>query len=316
MLSATIDRFSYATIRSAEGDTLRVTSLDLATVFDYDPAAIPLRDTANTHLINACLRRLGLDHLRQSRGLELYLETEAPPGSGLGGSSALVVAVIAAVARWRGLRVPPYELARLAWEIERKDVGIPGGLQDQYSAVFGGFNFIEFHSSTDVVVNPLRIQQPILDELQYNLMLVYTGQARVGSKIIDSQIAGYVSRSPGVAAANHRMKELTVQAKDALVTGRLTEFARILHRTWLEKKLTSHHVSTEIIDRMYEEAIRAGALGGKVSGAGGGGFMLIYSPFDRKPLVAERLRALGAQVFPVAFVSYGVEAWTAQAVVA
>jgi D-glycero-alpha-D-manno-heptose-7-phosphate kinase len=307
VLSATIDRFAYATLRLCEDKVFRVRSVDLDTSLDIDLAQPPPFD-GNLDLIKGCLRRMPGD-LPSSGGLELYLETDAPPGSGLGASSALVVATIGALAEWQHQSLDRYDLSRLAWEIERKDVGVPGGLQDQYAAAFGGFNLIEFKDSRNVVVNPLRIPSRVLNELEYNMLLVYTGATRVSARIIESQIKGLTDRSPDVTSAMDHMKGLAIAAKDALLTGRLGDFADILHEEWSAKKRTSDSVTTPRIDEMYEEARAHGALGGKVSGAGGGGFMFLYCPFDRKAAVTKRLVELGGNVIPMSFEPEGMQSW-------
>jgi D-glycero-alpha-D-manno-heptose-7-phosphate kinase len=311
VLSATIDRYAYATLRFHDDPVIRVNSLDYKTVAQYGFDE-PLVYDGKFDLVKACLQRLNPRPEPDGRGIELYLETEAPPGSGLGASSALVVAVIGALRTWRRLSLDKYEIARIAWEVERKDVGIPGGIQDQYAAVFGGFNLIEFHSETKVVVNPLRIEPRIVHELQYNLLLVFTGATRRSSSIIESQIAGYAARRPGVVDAMNRMKVLTMEAKDALLTGRLHDLGELLHEEFLEKRRTADAVSTPFIEEMYEEVRRLGVVGGKVSGAGGGGFMFLYCPFDRKPAVIDRIAKMGGQVVPMAFEHEGMQSWIAE----
>jgi D-glycero-alpha-D-manno-heptose-7-phosphate kinase len=308
VLSTTIDRYAYATLRFCEDRTFRVKSLDFGTSVDLDLDTPPPFD-GSLDLIKGCLRRLHGEAPTRG-GLELYLETEAPPGSGLGASSALVVATIGALAQWQRLSLDRYEIARLAWEIERRDVGIPGGLQDQYAASFGGFNLIDFKSATDVVVNPLRVEARIVNELEYNMLLVYTGATRLSAEIIRSQMDGLRNKSSTVTAAMDHMKVLTMNAKDALLTGRLADFAAILHEDWLAKTRTSAAVTTPRLDEMYEESRRLGALGGKVSGAGGGGFMFLCCPFDRKPAVAKRLTELGGNVLPITFEPNGMQSWS------
>jgi D-glycero-alpha-D-manno-heptose-7-phosphate kinase len=308
VLNATIDRYAYATLRFPAEREIHVQSLDYKSEahFGFDE---PLAYDGNFDLIKACLTRLRARSDHAEGGLELYLETEAPPGSGLGASSALVVAVIGALKTWRRLAIDKYELARTAWEVERIDVGVPGGMQDQYAAAFGGFNLIEFHSNSNVIVNPLRIEPRIIHELQYNMLLVFTGSTRVSSTIIEAQVAGYVDRKPGVTEAMDRMKALAFDAKDALLTGRLNDLGEILHEEFLHKKRTAASVAPPHIEEMYDEARRRGVIGGKISGAGGGGFMFLYCPYDRKPAVTERLVEMGAQVLPVAFEPEGVESW-------
>jgi D-glycero-alpha-D-manno-heptose-7-phosphate kinase len=310
VLNATIDRYAYATLRFHDHPLIRVNSLDYQTVADYGVGE-PLVYDGKFDLIKACLRRLGPSIAHQERGIELYLETEAPPGSGLGASSALVVAVIGALRAWRRLPLDKYELARVAWEVERKDVGAPGGLQDQYAAVFGGFNLIEFRSLTNVIVNPLRIEPRIVNELQYNLLLVFTGATRASTGVIDAQVSNLREQRPIVLEAMNRMKALTIEAKDALLTGHLDDLGHILHEEFLEKRRTADAVATPQIEEMYEEARRLGVIGGKVSGAGGGGFMFLYCPFDRKPAVSACIRALGGEVVPMAFEHDGIQTWTA-----
>jgi len=309
VLNATIDRHAYATLRLRDDRRVSVRSLDFKTDLDFSLDEPPPFD-GNLDLVKGCLRRLAPDIRDEERGLELYLETEAPPGSGLGASSALVVATIGALAEWRRLTLDKYEVARLAWEIERLDVGVPGGLQDQYAASFGGFNLIEFRSEREALVNPLRIEARILHELEYNMLLVYTGATRTSSHIIRSQIAGLTGNQHAVVEAMERMKELTLEAKDALLTGRLEDFAGLLHEEWEAKKNTSDSVTTTAIDEMYSDARRLGAIGGKVSGAGGGGFMFLYCPFDRKPAVTDRMREIGAEILPMAFVPEGMQSWS------
>ncbi len=308
VLNATIDRYAYATLRFPAERVIRVRSLDYNTFASYGFDE-PLVLDGELDLVKACLQRLLPGTSTDTTGLELYLETEAPPGSGLGASSALVVALIGALRAWRHIPADKYEIARVAWEIERKDVGIPGGLQDQYAATFGGFNLIEFHSTSSVIVNPLRIEPRIINELQYNMLLVFSGATRTSSGIIEDQISGYVNRREGILEAFDRMKALTIEAKNALVTGRLTALGEILHEEFLEKRKTARFAVTAKIDEIYEEARRLGVVGGKVSGAGGGGYMFLYCPFDRKPRVIERITELGGQVVPMAFESEGVQTW-------
>jgi D-glycero-alpha-D-manno-heptose-7-phosphate kinase len=308
VLSTTINRFAFATLRICDEKVFRVRSLDLDSTLDLELDQLPPFD-GNLDLIKGCLRRLH-GAVPVDGGLELYLETAAPPGSGLGASSALVVATIGALALWQRLTLDRYQVARLAWEIERQDVGVPGGLQDQYASSFGGFNLIEFRNSRTVVVNPLRVAPRVLNELEYNMLLVYTGATRTSAHIIESQIRGLVERPHQVVKAMDHMKALAIEAKDALLTGRLADFAAVLHQEWTAKKSTSEFVTTPRIDEMYEESRRLGALGGKVSGAGGGGFMFLCCPFDRKAAVTQRLTQLGADVLPMAFEADGMQAWS------
>ena len=308
VLNATIDRFAYATIRFHDDSRVFVRSLDYDTTADYTLDRGFTFD-GNLDLITACLKRMIPGSNGEAAGMELYLETEAPPGSGLGASSALVVAVVGALRLWRQIPMTRYEIAHLACKIERSDVGIPGGLQDQYAATFGGFNLIEFQPNGEVIVNSLRIEPSIIRELQYNMLLIFSGDSRVSASIIEEQIAGYVANRPGARQAFDRMKTLTTDAKNALVTGRLSRLGEILHEEFLEKRTTAKSIVTPRIEEIYEEARRVGAIGGKVSGAGGGGYIIMYCPFDRKRDVMRRVRDLGGETLPMAFEPEGMQAW-------
>ena len=288
---------------------MRVNSRDLNTVADFE-LGVPLTYDGNLDLIKACINRLLPSMASHEAGIELHIETEAPPGSGLGASSALVVAVVGAFCRWRHIELDDYDLAHLAWEIEREDLGVPGGMQDQYAATFGGFNFIEFRGGRDVLVNQLRLPTRTVNELQYNLVLVFTGNTRTSARIIEAQVAGYERHLRDVVAAFDRIKALTVAAKEALLKGKLNDLGALLHEEWLEKKRTAHSVTTDHVEELYDEARKAGALGGKLSGAGGGGFMFLYCPAERKRAVTERLTVLGAQVLPIAFTHEGLVSWS------
>lgn len=311
VLSATVERYAHAALRRVESDGICVMSLDYDAIARYDIDS-PLIYDGKFDLIHACLRRLCINPDAR-RGLELSLETDAPPGSGLGASSAVVVAVLAALATWQRLDVSRYELAALAYEIERKDVGIAGGMQDQYAAAFGGFNLIEFHGEGDVVVNQLRVDEDVIRELECNSLLVFTGGTRLSSHIIESQVKRYEEGRADVVGALDEMKALAMLAKKALLRGRLRELGELLHEGWLLKQVTSSAVTNDVIDLLYQEARALGAVGGKMSGAGGGGFMFLICPFDRIPAVRARLTELGASVQRVRFERDGVHAWSSRA---
>lgn len=308
VLSCTVARHAYATLRPLPRRVIRVRSLDYDRFASYGLDE-PLIFDGKDDLVKGCLRRLEVNV--EATGLELFLETYAPPGSGLGASSALVVAVIGTFNSWRHLGLDRYTIAELAYEVERKDVGIAGGMQDQYAAAFGGFNLIEFRGEGDVIVNPLRVDEQVVHGLEYNSLLVFTGATRMSGRVIESQLTNMAAGTRSVLGALTRMKELALEAKAALLRGRLSDLGQILHEEWLHKKATSSSITTGQIDYLYDEARRHGALGGKVSGAGGGGFMFLLCPYDRKPAVVRRLTELGADVSPVEFCPHGVQSWLA-----
>ncbi len=307
VISTTIDKYAYASIQPREDSQVVIHLLDYDMVAKYhmdeDP---PMGDRLD--LLKAIER-----HLRRERalpGFNLYVHSDVPPGSGLGASSALVVAILGAFQRWLNLPWTRYDLAQHAFVVERIEMGIKGGLQDQYAAAFGGFNFMEFLADT-VIVNPLRIHPEVLLELEYALLLCYTGRTRRSDRIIETIVQNYEQKNEDALAALDTLKQLAVETKNALLQGRLNDFGDLLHQGWLAKKRTANRISNPEIDALYDEARKHGALGGKLLGAGGGGYLLLYSPFNRRHAIAEALERMGGQIVPFAFENRGQTAWTA-----
>ncbi|MFC1879253.1 GHMP kinase [Chloroflexota bacterium] len=308
VLNATVDKYAYASLRVTDNQAITIKSLDYHTIAKYDLDQ-PLVYDGQLDLVKATIRRLNGAATRTAEtGFELYLHTDAPPGSGLGSSSAVVVAIIGAFQQWLHLPLTAYEIAELAYQIERNDMGIMGGQQDQYAAAFGGFNLMEFYGDR-VVVNPLRIPEHILNELHYSLMLFYTGGTRLSANIIEAQTEGFVQGKTDVVAAMDELKRLATETKNALLQGRLEDFGALLHTAWLNKKKMATTISNPRIDELYHTARQAGALGGKISGAGGGGYMFLYCPYETQPIISERLDALGAQRVDFSFEKNGLQTW-------
>jgi D-glycero-alpha-D-manno-heptose-7-phosphate kinase len=216
--------------------------------------------------------------------------------------------MVGALREWLHAPWTDYEVARLAFQIERVDMAMAGGRQDQYAAAFGGFNFIEFQGDA-VLVNPLRIPRPTLNELQHNLLLCYTGTTRMSDAIIQKQAQNYRQQAQAAIQAMDELKRLALEMKKQLLTGNLTEFGALLHEAWINKRQMAAQIATPRIDELYETARRAGALGGKISGAGGGGYMFFYCPNEAKYRVAEKLEERGAQAVDFDFDLKGMQAW-------
>lgn len=307
VLSATINRYAYGTLRPREDRQIGIQSLDLDAV-----ASIALEDVQpngdKLDLIRAAVHKLASD---SSHGFDLFLHSAAPPGSGLGSSSAVVVTLVGLLSAHMKMPLTDYEKARLAYTVEREDLGLKGGTQDQYAAVFGGFNFMEFRED-DVIVNPLRIAPDTIHELEYNLLLCFTGGTRVSDHIIDDQTSRYRSQESSTLDGLQMQKELAVEMKNALLQGNLTEFGALLDRAWTYKKKMSPKITNDHIDELYDEAMRQGALGGKVTGAGGGGYMLLYCHYDTKHKVHAALSALGAEAIDFQFDHAGLTTWSYQ----
>ena len=306
VLSATINRYAHGVMRPRTDGMVSVESLDLGTALQYG-ADEPVQYDGQLDLVKAAIRRVA--QLDEARGIDLSLNTSAPPGSGLGASSALMVSLIGLLRDFHRLVLTDYEVAELAWEVERLDLGLKGGLQDQYAAAFGGFNFIEFHADR-VIVNPLRIPRTTIDELEANLLLCFTGTTRVGDGIIDDQTKRYESSQGDTMDGLRTQKDLAVAMKDALLRGQLTAFGELLGTAWEYKKRMSPKITTPMIDEAYAEAIAHGAIGGKITGAGGGGFMLFYCRPGERHRVADRLSLMGLQETEFAFEPEGMRTWT------
>jgi len=306
VLNATINRYAYVTLVPNDTGRVRLHSLDYDQTVEYESdAAVPEYDNT-MDLAKGVIRHLRVDELRD--GFDLYTHTDCPPGSGLGASSTMVVAMMGAFDAWLKLGLSPYELASAAFQIERVDLKIHGGRQDQYTAAFGGFNFMEFEGGK-VLVNPRRISRDAIAELEYSLVLAYTGSSRHSSKIIETQMQNYTAGDGAAIEAMDQTKALATTLKEELLRGNYRGFGELLHEAWMQKKQMSDCISNPTIERLYEAARGAGALGGKISGAGGGGFMYFFTQFDRRHQVEEALRAEGADVVYFGFTEEAVRTW-------
>jgi D-glycero-alpha-D-manno-heptose-7-phosphate kinase len=303
VLSTTINKYAYTSLIPQEEPTISVQSLDYDIVAHYNVDE-KLTFNGELDLIKAVINRFGCQG-----GVQMFLHSDAPPGSGLGSSSTMMVALVGLMAKYLKKPVTLYDIAQLAYEIERKDLAIKGGMQDQYAATFGGFNFIEFNKDS-VVVNPLRIDPHVLNELEYHLILCYTGKTRLSANILNTQVDAYVQKQEDVVNALDELKALTIDMKNALLQGKLNDFGELLHVAWDQKKKLAKQITNPHIDELYAAARGLGALGGKILGAGGGGYLLVYSPFQVKHLISQRLEELGGQVIEFGFDMHGLQTWT------
>ena len=309
VLNVTISRFAYAFVARRDDDCLVFRSSDLER--EEQLGATPRIATDSGLLLHRGVYNRMIDEFNGGRPIALTVTThaDAPAGSGLGTSSAIVVALVEAFRAFLDLPLGRYDVARLACEIERKDLNLPGGRQDQYAAAFGGVNFIEFLSNDRAIVNPLRVGQCHLDELEASMVTCFTGQSRVSEAIVREQSQHMSTRSAVAIEALHQLKADAERMKHALLTGSIEELAGILQRSWLAKKATARDVSTPLIEELYDCAMRNGALAGKVSGAGGGGFMMFVVPPEVRPRLVNALRARGANAEAVHFTPLGCETW-------
>ncbi len=309
VLNATVNMYAYAIIEDRTDGQVRFVAADRETVYE-DDAAAAMRIDGPLALHKAVYRRIVRD-FRGGEPLPVTLTTcsDVPPGSGLGSSSSLVVAMVSAFQERLGLPFGEYDVAQLAYDIERIDAQVNGGRQDQYAATFGGVNFIEFYGNNRVIVNPLRIKTSILAELEASLVLYFTGVSRESARIIDEQTANWRAEDSRSLDAMHRLKDDALSMKEALLRGDIQRFGEILGGSWQAKKQVASRISNEMIDRIYDIAIDAGACSGKISGAGGGGFMMfLVDPVRR----ADVIRALGRESGAVTIcqlTQHGSETW-------
>lgn len=308
VLNATISMYAYATIRPLDNGKVILNSIDRGELLEFDNQE-PLPIDGQLALLKGVCNRIVKDHVKEPLSFELSTYVDAPAGSGLGTSSTLVVAILGAFAEWLNLPLGEYDIAHLAYEIERIDLGMAGGKQDQYAATFGGFNFMEFYAEDRVIVNPLRIKSEILNELQFNILLYYTGTSRLSSKIIEAQVKNVKSRKENSIEAMHKLKEQAFLMKEAVLKSRLNEIGELLDYGWKYKKQMAEGITNPVIEEIYEEAKKAGATGGKLSGAGGGGFMMLYCPENARYKVIETLQKFGGEFRRFQFTERGVETW-------
>jgi D-glycero-alpha-D-manno-heptose-7-phosphate kinase len=309
ILNATINMYAYATIVPRNDGKIILNSIDKDTVEEYDSAKeLPVDN--ELVLLSGIYNRIVRDFTGKPLSFELTTRVDAPPGSGLGTSSTLVVAIVGAFSEWLKLPLGEYDIAKLAYSIEREDLGMAGGKQDQYAGTFGGVNFMEFYSDDKVIVNPLRIRSKYLNELAYNLVLYYTETSRLSSSIIETQTQNVNKGNTGSIEAMHKLKEQARLMKETLLTGDIDKIGEILDYGWQHKKKMASGISNELIDNIYAAAIEAGASGGKISGAGGGGFMIFYCPGNSREKVINTLRSFGGDAKRYEFTIKGLTTWS------
>jgi len=309
VLNATIDRYAYAVIKTLDRPVVRIVAADqqVEKVMCIDE---PLALNGKLDLHKAVYNHM-VHHYNDGKSIPLELSTfcDAPAGSGLGSSSTLVVAMIRAFVELLNLPLDDYTIAHLAYKLERVDCGLQGGRQDQYSATFGGFNFMEFYADERAIINPLRIKNWIICELEASLILFFTGVSRESAKIIADQSGNVKAGLTGALEAMHGIKREALVMKECLLRGDFVGLVESMRMGWENKKRSAKTVSNPHIDEIYHAAMQAGALAGKVSGAGGGGFMLFFVPTEQRMEVIRALNRFDGQVSNCHFTKRGTQAW-------
>lgn len=309
ILNATISLSANASIELLDTNEIIVEALDRNEAERYPFAtALPINGTLD--LLKGVYNRIQKDYPFPSNGFRLSTYVDAPAGSGLGTSSTLVVAVLGAFVEMLKLPLGDYDIAHLAFQIEREDLQLAGGKQDQYAATFGGVNFMEFYDNDKVIVNPLRIRPEYMHELGNNLVLYFTASSRESAAIIKEQVKNVNDKNEKSIEAMHQLKEQSKMMKEALLKGRLHEFGEILDFGFQQKRKMAHNISNNDIEAIYDAAKAAGATGGKISGAGGGGFMIFYCPGNSRYKVIDTLKSFGGEIKNYTFTKYGLTTWT------
>lgn len=308
VLNATINLYAYCMIEEFDGDMITVKAFDTHCHKSY-PVTECLELDGDACLIKGVYNRVMRDFGFEARPFSITTYSDAPAGSGLGTSSSMVVCVLKAFVEWMNLPLGDYEISRLAYEIEREDLGLSGGKQDQYAAAFGGFNYMEFLPNDMVIVNPLKIKRWIIDELEASMLLYFTGRSRSSAAIIEEQKKNTLEGAPDAIEAMHKIKQSAKNMKLAVLKGDIEGFASLIREGWENKKRMANQVTNPAIQKAMDTALSAGAKAGKVSGAGGGGFiMFVVNPTCKKE-VEEALRQLGGFVMPFQFSEGGAHGW-------
>ena len=308
ILNATVSLFAYANIEPLEQKKIIVKTLDRneEEIFNW-ATALPINGKLD--LLKGVYNRVQNDYGLPVQGFRLSTFVDVPAGSGLGTSSTLVVAIIGAFVEMLKLPLGDYDIAHYAYQIEREDLKLSGGKQDQYAAMFGGVNYMEFYEDDKVIVNPLRIRSQYLHELENNLVLYFTATSRESAAIIKEQVKNVNEKNEKSIEAMHQLKEQARMMKEALLKGKLDEFGEILDFGFQQKRKMANNISNSTIEEIYEAAKQAGATGGKISGAGGGGFMIFYCPGNTHHAVIEALKDFGGEVKNYTFTKYGLTTW-------
>lgn len=308
ILNATISLYAYATIEPLSAPQIIVEAIDRGEIASYDQAdALPIDGMLDLACgaYNHIVRKYG----PVPSGFKLSTVVDAPAGSGLGSSSTLMVAIIGVFAEWLNLPLGEYDIAQMAYDIERTELTMAGGKQDQYAATFGGVNFMEFYKDNKVIVNPLRIKPEYLYELENNLLLYFTATSRLSSTIIEAQSKNVKENNQQSIDAMHHLKEQSQMMKEALLKGNIHDIGGILDYGFRFKKQMAKGISNDTMDEIYEAALKAGATGGKISGAGGGGFMMFYCPANTRHGVKKALQSFGGEFSAYQFTERGLFTW-------
>ncbi len=311
VLNATIDRYAYCTIETCEDNLVAFNASDQQKSLSLSMDEYPFDLDGDLLLLKATYNKM-IKEFNNNKPLPLKIVTycDSPVGSGLGTSSSLVVSIIKAFEEYLSIGFDDYQIAHLAYEIERIDCQLQGGRQDQYSATFGGFNFMEFYGKNKVLVNPLRIRNWIKCELESSILLHYTGTSRSSAAVIDHQVKNFTKKGSETLENMHQLKRSALHMKEAILRGDFRAFVDYMNLSWESKRKSANSVSNPHIDETIEMAKKTGALCAKVSGAGGGGFIMYFVPPEKRQNVIQVLSDRGGWISNCHFTKEGSQCWT------
>lgn len=309
VLNATISLYAYANIELLESNDIIIEAVDREEKVQYDLASeLPI--DGKLDLAKGVYNHIVKHYGTVPSGFRLTTYVDAPAGSGLGSSSTLMVAILGAFTEWLQLPLGEYDIAHTAYIIEREELDMAGGKQDQYAATFGGVNFMEFYKDDRIIVNPLRIKRRVLFELGNNIVLYFTSTSRLSSTIIEAQTKNVTDKNEQSIEAMHQLKKQAEMMKEALLKGELDKIGPILDYGFRYKKQMASGISNDMLDNIYNTALKAGATGGKISGAGGGGFMMFYCPGNTRFSVINALKEFGGEIRKYQVTDHGLFTWS------
>lgn len=309
VLNVTIDKYAITTLEDLESEEVVFTSDDMGKQEKY-LISDEIKYNGQIDLLKSVYKYFMKEYNNNiNKPLSITTFCDAPPGSGLGASSTLMVSLVHAFAEYFNIGLGEYEIAHLAFSIERNELNLAGGKQDQYSAAFGGFNFMEFYDNDRVIVNPLRVKDSMIAELESSFLLYYTGISRESANVIVEQQKNVGLNQEKSIQGLLDLKQQAVYMKEALLTSNVEGIISALNKGWEAKKKTASNVTNEYLNSIYTAAMDAGASAGKISGAGGGGFFMFITPPENRKKTIDALEKFEGQIFNCTIRERGSFAW-------
>jgi D-glycero-alpha-D-manno-heptose-7-phosphate kinase len=285
VLNTAINRYIYTIVSEGASPALQIISSDFRVFYRHDDDSI-MDSEGELGLAKAILREFG-----SYEGLDIFLSSQVPPGTGLGSSGAVAVCMVTALAAWQGRRLSGTDIAEIACDIGINKMRLASGKQDEYGSAVGGLKYITF-TREGTTVTPVDLPPAALSTFQRRIMLFFTGKSRDSGTILRKQSAASLQQDPVTLERMHRIKALGHDMLNAIQREDLDAFGDLLHQSWTQKRGVASDVTNEVIDRAYDAARQNGALGGKITGAGGGGFLMLYCHEEQQPAVTRALHAL------------------------